>query len=199
MARTPYHYLGIVTPPLVNGAASQVRFALLEGKPCPQDVHGGVNVRVGLVAARKTPELRLGNAVAFRGVPALRAPLGGVTRVDSDHCPSGAFSLGGQDPQEDAPSRILDGFVQASFGRRTVRLVTAIPVWARLRPLSHVGDREVFVDDEVVATDEGKGGLVGVIQALAADLPVQRCHLHGRLLAALAAALLACENPLGCG
>jgi hypothetical protein len=56
----------------------------LESKPCPQYVPGGV----GLVAAGQASELRLGDAVACCGVPAVGAPLGGVTGVDCDHCPS---------------------------------------------------------------------------------------------------------------
>lgn len=97
----------------------------LEGKPCPEYVPGGVDVGVGLVAAGQTSGLRLGDAVPRRGMPTLGAPLGGVTGVDCDHCPSGAFSLGGQDAQEDAPSRVVDGLVQADLGRRAVRLGTA--------------------------------------------------------------------------
>jgi len=68
---------------------------LLEGKPCPQDVPGGVGVRVGLVAAGETSEHRLSDPVSRRGVPAFGAPLRGVTRIDRDHFPPGTLSLGG--------------------------------------------------------------------------------------------------------
>ena len=135
----------------------------LKGKPCPQYVSGGVDVGVGLVAAGQTSELRLSDAVLRCCVPALGAPPGGVTGVDCDHLPSGAFSLGGQDSQEDAPSRVVDGLIQAGFGRRAVGLVAAVSVRARLWPPGHVGDLEVLVDDQVVVADQDAGGVVGVV------------------------------------
>jgi hypothetical protein len=82
--------------------------SLLKGKPCPQDVLCGIRVCVGLVAACETSERRLTDAVPRRYVPALGAPLRGVTGIDCDHLPSSAFSLGGQDPQKNTPSRIVD-------------------------------------------------------------------------------------------
>ena len=96
-----------MTPPFLEGTASG-GFSHLEGKPCPEYVPGGVDVGVGLVAAGETSEHCLGDAVPRRGVAAFGAPLGGVTGADCDHCPSGAFSLGGQDLQEDALSRVVD-------------------------------------------------------------------------------------------
>ena len=45
--------------------------------------------------------------------------------------------------------------------------------------------------------DQGQGRLVGVVQSLAADLPVQPRDLDGRFLAALAAPFLTGEVPLG--
>jgi hypothetical protein len=71
---------------------------------------------MGSVAAGETSELCLADAVPLSDMAAFGAPLGGVAGIDCDHCPSGAFSLGGQDAQEDAPSRVVDGLVQAGFG-----------------------------------------------------------------------------------
>jgi hypothetical protein len=50
---------------------------------------------MGVVPAGQAAKLRLAGAVACRNVPALGAPLRGVTGVDCDRCPPGAFSLGG--------------------------------------------------------------------------------------------------------
>jgi hypothetical protein len=77
----------------------------VKGKPCPENVARGVHVRVGLVAARETSELLLSDAVPRRDMSAVGAPLRGVTRVHCDHCPSGTFSLGRQNAQENTPSR----------------------------------------------------------------------------------------------
>jgi hypothetical protein len=49
-----------------------------------------------------------------------------------------------------------------------------------------------------VAADQGQSGVVGVVQALAAHLPVEPADLRGRLLPAAAAALLAGEVLLSC-
>jgi hypothetical protein len=49
-----------------------------------------------------------------------------------------------------------------------------------------------------VFADEGEGGLVGMVEPLAADLPVQPGDLRDGLLTAGAAALFAGEIPLGC-
>jgi hypothetical protein len=53
------------------------------------------------------------------------------------------------------------------------------------------------VDDQVIVADEGEGGVVGVVQPLAAYLPVQPGDLSNGLLAPTSAALLAGEVPLG--
>ena len=83
-----------------------------------------------VVAVGQAAELGLADAVPRPGVPALGASLGGVTGVDCDHLPPGAFSLGGKDAQEDAPSRVVDGLVQAGLGGRAVGLVAAVAVRA---------------------------------------------------------------------
>lgn len=53
------------------------------------------------------------------------------------------------------------------------------------------------MDDEVVGADEGEGGVVGVVQPLAADLRMQIRDFRGGLPPAAAAAFLACKLPLG--
>ena len=69
----------VVTPLLNRSFSGGLR--RLEGKPCPQDVDGGVDVRVGRMAARPTPELRLADAVPCGDVPALGAALRGGMEV----------------------------------------------------------------------------------------------------------------------
>jgi hypothetical protein len=157
----------------MKGAGFSGGVSLLKGKPCPQDVPGGVHVRVSLMAACKTQESRLGDTVARCRVSTLRAPLRGVTGIDCDHCPPRAFSLGGQNPQEDAPSRVADRFAQVRLGRCAIPLMAAVAVRAWLRPGGHVRDLEFFVHDQVVAADDGQSGLVRVVQTLATNLPVQ--------------------------
>jgi hypothetical protein len=49
---------------------------------------------------------------------ALGAPLGGVTGVHCDHCPSSAFSLGGQDAQ--TPAEECRARLRPSGGRIAV-------------------------------------------------------------------------------
>jgi hypothetical protein len=72
----------------------------LKGQPGPQNVRGGVDVRLGGVAARLAAELCLGGAVPGGGVPASAAPAGCIAGIDLlDDYASGAFSLGTGGPQ----------------------------------------------------------------------------------------------------
>jgi hypothetical protein len=170
----------------------------LKGKPCPQNVPGGVYVGVGLVAASETSELRLGDAVSRSDVPAFGAPLGSMTGIDCGHVPSGAFSLGGQDSQEDAPPRVVNGLVQAGFGRRTVGLMPTASVRERLWPPGHVGDLEVLVDDQVIFADQSECRVVGMVEALSMDLAVQPSDPCGGFLSSTTPAFFAGEVLLGC-
>jgi hypothetical protein len=146
-----YHVTNVTPLLLVWKRFSDGLLGLLEGKPCPQDVAGGVHVGVGVVTAAQAAELCLGDAVTCRCVPALGAPLRGVTGIHRYHCPPGTFSLGGEDSQEDSPSRVEDGLIQTRFTRRPVGLMAAGAVRTRLWPPRHIGDLEFLVDDKVVA------------------------------------------------
>jgi hypothetical protein len=125
----------IVTPPHACGFSGSLR---LKGQPGPQDVHGGVHVRVCRMAACETPELRLADAVPRSDMPALSAALRGVTGIHCDHRAAGALSLAAQDSQESAPSRVEDGLVQPGFRRRAVGRERSVFREARFRPPGHV-------------------------------------------------------------
>src|SRR5260370_7725233 len=77
--------------------------SLLEGKPCPQDVSGGVHVRVSLVTTGHAAECRLADAVARSGVPALGAPLRGAAGGGRGHRPPRPLTRRGAHPPEAPP------------------------------------------------------------------------------------------------
>lgn len=72
----------------------------LKGQPGPQNVLGGIRVRVCLVAACSAAEYSLRDAVSRCNVSTLRAPLRGVTGGHLNYHSSSALSLGVQYVEE---------------------------------------------------------------------------------------------------
>jgi hypothetical protein len=122
-----------VTPPHPEGSGLSGRFRSLTGKLCPQHVDGSVYIGIGLIATQLASGHCLGYAVSCGDMSAPGACLRGVTGVDCDYCPSGALSLGGEDPQEQPPSRVEDDLVQPGFSRGPIQLVDPISSQAWLR------------------------------------------------------------------
>src|SRR5579864_6795569 len=96
------------------------------GPTGPQDVHGRIDIRVGLMPTGLTSEPGLGEPVLSSDVPAARAPLGGVAGVHSNDLATGLFRLVRDAPQELSPPGVGDGAVEAAFGRRPVGFVGAV-------------------------------------------------------------------------
>ena len=128
-----------------------------------------------VVAAGDAVEFLLCGPVLLRHVPACGAGAGGVAGVHGDHVPSGAFSLGVQDRQEHPPSGIADRPVEPGLDGGPVGQEAARPAGIGLGRggLAHVADPEVFVRDEVMRADQAEGGLVCVVETLAAHLAVE--------------------------
>lgn len=92
-----------MTTPTARAAGFSGGLCCVKGQPGPEDVVGCVLVGVSKVTARKAAEHVLADAVSGSGVPAAGAPLGGVTGIDLNDQPSGAFSLGAQHAEEHPP------------------------------------------------------------------------------------------------
>jgi hypothetical protein len=134
-------------------------------------------------------------------VPAFDAGAGGIGGWYRNGFTSSLFSFGGQHFQEQPPSRVQYGVVQTGFRALTVReeLPFVVGIWFGFRPPGHVVDPQGFVADDVMILDEFQGGLMGVIQSLPANRPMQGGNLGGGFLAPVRPALATGQHPLGGG
>ena len=134
-----------------------------------KNVDRGVDVGVGLVAARLTSERCLGGAVHGSDVSALGAALRGVAGIDCDHVATSVFRFVRDERQQLTPARVMDGTVQPAFRGGTVGKKRPVVCGFWLGTADHVRDLQVLVHDEVVVVDEAARELVGEVFALVAD------------------------------
>jgi len=166
------------------------------GQPGPENVAGGVDIRVVDVTAAETSEHRP-VPVSRLGVPAATAHLRRMSGRHCDDCPTSIFRFVGEQTQEQTPSGIEDGTVEPGLRRGSVWLEAAAPIGTRRRTASEVRDAEAFVDDHVVLVYERPRKLVGVVEPLPGDSSMDRAETLRRSMAVRSTALLAGESALG--
>jgi aminoglycoside phosphotransferase (APT) family kinase protein len=118
------------------------------GQPGPEDVAGGVEVGVGVMAAGLTSELRLAEAVGCLGVAALPAPLRAVTGVDCD-----GSTRRSRHPNVSATHLIFPGYLGRSPTMMADMEEVEVVVAHHERMTVRVGDVFLKIDADQTRTD----------------------------------------------
>jgi hypothetical protein len=160
---------------LTEGSASFFsRVLRVKGQPSPQDVARGVFISLGRVAARLTFEHRLRDTVVSCCVPAAFAAIRGVFGVDLNQGASSVFRFGAQYRDELSPTSVSDASIECRLRGCPVgqERAESIGILHGFGTATHIGDRQILHNNQVVRFNDCSGRLVVEVAALISDLAV---------------------------
>ena len=187
---------------LTGDAASFLsRGVRVKGQSSPQDVACGLFVSVGGVSARLTGERGLGDSVLSCCVTTVFAAIGGVFWVDLDPGASSVFRFGAQNRDELPPPSVTYASVESGLGGGPIGQERAglIRIRQRLGTATHVGDRQIFHNKQVIGRNQRPGGLVVEVAALVGDLAVPSSDCLSPVLPVVRTTPCSGQRPLGSG